>query len=101
MDFQAFAHLRNGWRNGERSLPLWHAWWKYPIWVHDGEAVTGLLDCFVLQGSTLIVHNAVSHAELAVVGLLHVLMLVGLQVRLQLVLMLRQRQDYHAGDVPR
>lgn len=101
VDFQAFAHLRNGRRNGERSLPLRHAWRKCPIRVHHVEVVTGLLDCFVLQGGTLIVHNAVSHAELAVVGLLHVLVLVGLQMRLELVLMLRQRQDDNAGDVSR
>lgn len=101
MHFQAFPHLRNSWRNGEGSLPLWHAWWKYTIWIHYVEVVTGLLDCFVLQGSALVVHHAVGHAELAVVGLLHVLVLVGLQVRLELVLMLRQRQDHNAGDVSR
>lgn len=101
MDFQAFAHLRNSWRDGERSLPLWHAWWKNAVWIHYVEAVTGLLDCFVLQGSTLVVHHAVSHAELAVVGLLHVLVLVGLQMRLELVLMLWQRQDDNTGNVTR
>lgn len=69
------------------------------------EVVARALDCLVLQGGSLVVHDAVAHAELAVVWLLHILMLVGLlmllQVRLELVLMLRQRQDHHAGDVAR
>lgn len=82
-----------------------HTWRQHPIWIPHAEVVTGALDCLVLQSGPLVVHDTVTHAEVTVVGLLHVLVLVGLlmllQMRLQLVLMLWQRQDHHTGDVPR
>lgn len=105
VDLQAFAHLWDGWRNREGGLSLRDTWWQHPIWIHHVEVVARALDCLVLQGGSLVVHDAVAHVELAVVRLLHILVLVGLlmllQVRLELVLMLRQRQDHHAGDVTR
>lgn len=102
VDFQAFAHLWHGWRNSERGLSLWYTWRQYPIWIHHVKTVT--FDSLVLQGGPLVIHDTVAHAELTMVGLLHVLVLVGLlmllQMRLELVLMLWQRQDYNTGDVP-
>lgn len=103
MDLQAFSHLWDSWRDSERSLSLGDTWWQHPIWIYHVEVVTGALDCLVLQGGPLVIHDTVAHAEITMVGLLHVLVLVGLlmllQVRLELVLMLWQRQDYHTGDV--
>lgn len=84
VDLQAFAHLWHGWRNSERGLSLWYTWWQHPIWIYHVEVVTGALDCLVLQGGPLVIQDTVAHAELTVVGLLHVLVLVGLLVLLQM-----------------
>lgn len=101
VDLQTFPHLWDGWWDGEWSLSLGYTRWQNTIWIYHCK-VTGALYCLVLQRGPLVIHDTMDHAEVTVVRLLYVLVLVGLlQVRLELVLMLWQRQYDDTGDMPR
>ena len=93
---QTLPHLGHGGGHGERGLPLGHPGWQGPLAglpQPQAVTVTGALQGLVLQRGSLVLVQA----QVAAVGLLHVLLLVGLV--LVGLLVLGKGQDHHAGDV--